>query len=371
MLAPVERRRAVVGEHLPRVALVDRLGELARLAEIGRRGLEPDQVAVRRIGERACDHGLEAVAHVEEALGRALAGDERGVGLVHVARQKPRRESVGAADHDCRDAADVGREPGGDERADVLGGRDEHLAAEVAAFLLGGELVLEVHAGRACLDERLHQLERVQRPAEAGLCVGDDRREPVGAVLPLAVLDLVGAQERVVQAPDERGRAVGRVEALVGVGVPGEVPVGGDLPAGEVDRLQAGLHHLDGLAAGQRAECGNARLGLEEVPEPLGAEAREGVLDLHGTAQPVDVRGGVGAFDSVPAVNPSGRNALRMDRASVTVRAHPGLLSVIRCRGRARRTPGRCTLRARRSAPPPVLDTNCSDFGSQNGENTG
>ena len=196
-------------------------------------------------------------------------------------------------------------------------GRDEHLAAEVAALLLGGELVLEVHAGGARLDHRLHQLERVQRPAEAGLGVGDDRRQPVGAVAALAVLDLVGAQERVVQAPDERGRGVGRIEALVGVGVPGEVRVGGDLPAGEVDRLQAGLDHLHGLAAGHRAERGDARLGVEEVPEPLGAEARERVLDLHGSAQLLDVRGGVRPFDPVPAV----------DARSVPVRAHAVLLS--------------------------------------------
>ena len=58
-------------------------------------------------------------------------------------------------------------------------GRDQHLAAQVAALLLGRELVLEVHAGGAGLDHGLHQLERVERAAEAGLGVGDDRREPV------------------------------------------------------------------------------------------------------------------------------------------------------------------------------------------------
>ena len=61
--------------------------------------------------------------------------------------------------------------------------RDQHLAAQMAALLFGGELVLEVHAGGAGLDHRLHQFERVQRAAEAGLGVGDDRRDPVGATL--------------------------------------------------------------------------------------------------------------------------------------------------------------------------------------------
>ena len=65
-------------------------------------------------------------------------------------------------------------------------------------FLTDGELVLEVHAGGARLDHRLHQLERVQHAAEAGLGIGDDRREEVDVALAFHVLDLVGAHERVV-----------------------------------------------------------------------------------------------------------------------------------------------------------------------------
>ena len=57
------------------------------------------------------------------------------------------------------------------------------------------------------------------------------------------------------------GARVRRVEALVGIGVPGEVRVGGDLPAGDVDRLRPGLDHLHRLAAGERAERGDVRLG--------------------------------------------------------------------------------------------------------------
>jgi hypothetical protein len=94
----------------------------------------------------------------------------------------------------------VGREAGRDERADELAGRDEHLAAHVAALLLAGELVLEVHARGAGLDHRLHQLVGVERAAEAGLGVGHDRRQPVAPSLALGVLDLVGAQQRLVDA---------------------------------------------------------------------------------------------------------------------------------------------------------------------------
>ena len=67
-------------------------------------------------------------------------------------------------------------------------------------FFSRGELVLEVHARGARLDHRLHQLEGVERPAEAGLGVGHDRREPVRSPLALGVLDLVGALQRLVDA---------------------------------------------------------------------------------------------------------------------------------------------------------------------------
>ena len=225
----------------------------------------------------------------EEALGRPLAGDELAVALVDVAREQRRGERVRAGDEHRRDVEHVGREARGDERADELARRHEHLAAEVAALLLRRELILEVDAGGAGLDERLHQLERVQRAAEAGLGVGHDRREPVRAVLPLRRVDPVGAQERAVDALDERRRAVRRVEALIGVRVAREVGVGGDLPAGEVDRLQARLDHLHGLRAGHRAERGDVVLLVQELPEPLGAEARERVLDAEAAADALHV----------------------------------------------------------------------------------
>ena len=55
--------------------------------------------------------------------------------------------------------------------------------------------------------------------------------------------------------------------------MPGEVRVGSDLPAAEVDRLQAGLDHLHRLAAGERAERGDVLVRLQELPEPLARPA--------------------------------------------------------------------------------------------------
>ena len=214
-----------------RELLVDRLRELAGLTEVGRRGLEPQHVGVRRVGERAGDGGVEPFADAEEALGGPLTGDERGIPLVDVAREQRRGERVGAGDEHGRDVEDVGGQPSGDERADELARRHEHLAAEVAALLLRGELVLEVHGRRAGLDHRLHQLERVQRAAEAGLGVGEHGDEPARRGVALGRADLVGAQQRVVDAADERRRRVGGVEALIRVYLSGVVRVGGNLPA--------------------------------------------------------------------------------------------------------------------------------------------
>ena len=156
--------------------------------------------------------------------------------------------------------------------------RHEHLAAEVAALLLGCELVLVVHACGAGLDHLPHQLVGVERPAEARLGVGEDRREPVGAVPALRPVDLVGPHQRAVEALDERGSAVRRIEALVGIRAAGEVRVGGDLPPREVDRLEAGLDHLHGLAAGHRAERAHRLLAAEQLPQPLGAEPGDRLL---------------------------------------------------------------------------------------------
>ncbi len=139
-----------------------------------------------------------------------------------------------------------------------------------------------MHARRARLDHRLHQLEGVERPAEAGLGVGDDRREPVRAVRRPRRESIWSARSSaLLMRLHERGSAVRRVEALVGVHLAGEVGVGRDLPAGQVDRLQAGLDHLHGLVAGERAERGDVVLRVRAAaraapPRAARACARRG-----------------------------------------------------------------------------------------------
>ena len=115
----------------------------------GKKKLRKEKKAAVPSSSSPGDRGLDPVVDAEEALGRALARAELPVDRVDVRRQQPGAERVGARDQDRRHARDVGGEARGDERADELGGRDEDLAAEVAALLLRGELVLEVDAGGA------------------------------------------------------------------------------------------------------------------------------------------------------------------------------------------------------------------------------
>ncbi len=67
---PTERRREVVGEHLVGELGVDRLGELARVIEVGGLGLHPEQVGEGRRRKRLGDGVRNAAAHLVVPLGR-------------------------------------------------------------------------------------------------------------------------------------------------------------------------------------------------------------------------------------------------------------------------------------------------------------
>ena len=135
------------------------------------------------------------------------------------------------------------------------------------------------------------------KPASASATIGASQSAGRRRVPGLGPGDLVGAEQGVVDAADHLGNRVGRVEALVGVGLPGQVGVGRDLPAGQVDRVQPGPDLLHRLVAGQRAERVHVVPLVEQPPQPLGAQPGEGVLLLHGAAQPDHVLRGVGALE--------------------------------------------------------------------------
>src|SRR5699024_2878979 len=103
---------------------------------------------------------------------------------------------------------------------------------------------------------------------------------------------------------------VRRVDRLVRVGLTGDVRVRRDLPAGEVDGLETGLDLLDGLVAGQGAQGVDEVLGVEEVPQALGAVAGQRVLLDEGAAELDDVLCRVVTGDARP---PGVRGPIALD----------------------------------------------------------
>src|SRR4029077_11131455 len=79
LLAPVEARRAVVGQDLAGKLAVDRIGKTLRLGEVGFACLPPQEIGIGRIGEAARNRVFDAEpwADSEEALRGALVTDER------------------------------------------------------------------------------------------------------------------------------------------------------------------------------------------------------------------------------------------------------------------------------------------------------
>ena len=167
--------------------------EAARLADVRRGRLHPEQIGVGRVRNRARGRRIDAAFDHEEAFRRALAGEEWMIAFVDVAGQQRGAVRIRPCDDERRHAHDVRRQTRSGERADELRGRHENFSAEVAAFFLGGELIFEMDRRRAALDHLFHQLECVQTSAEARLGIGHDRREPVRVAFSFAVIDLIGA----------------------------------------------------------------------------------------------------------------------------------------------------------------------------------
>src|SRR5437867_2431295 len=71
VVLPVERRRTVVRQQLVRIALVNALGELPCLLEIGTRRLAPDEIRVRRICNAARDRRAHAARYAMVSLAGA------------------------------------------------------------------------------------------------------------------------------------------------------------------------------------------------------------------------------------------------------------------------------------------------------------
>jgi len=114
--------------------------------------------------------------------------------------------------------------------------RDEHFAAEMPALFLRAKLVFEMHAYGAGANHGFHQLEDVERAAEARFRIGNDRQVPMRPAASFERFDLIEPRKRVVEPLDACRNAIDRIKALIGIHLPGGVGVGGDLPAAAVER---------------------------------------------------------------------------------------------------------------------------------------
>ena len=196
-----------------------------------------------------------AVLQAEEAFGRAAAGlDERAVALVDVGGDQLGALGVGAGDDQGRDAADVGGEARGDEVADMrlvgistLPPMWPHFFSEAS---WSSKWTPAAPASmKAFMISKL--LSGPPKPASASATIGANQSR----VAPPSACSIWSARCRVrLMRRQSSGAALAGIEGLVGIHGAGGVGVGGDLPAGEIDRLQPGADHLHGLVAGDRAQ---------------------------------------------------------------------------------------------------------------------
>ncbi len=312
---PVEGGRTVVGKQLVRKLLLDRLGEAPCLVQVRLGGFTPDQVGIRRIGQAARNRLIQARADLVETFMSALAGHERLVVGVAVRGQQVCRIGVGARQNNRRYAGDIGCQSRSHQFLDRFLSRNQHLATHVPTFLHRCQLIFEVHTRCTGLDHVFHQLVRIQHATKACLGIRHDGREIVDVAFVARrftgfPLNLVSTSERVVDALDHCRHRVDRVQRLIRVHGFGRVVVGSHLPAGKVNRLNAGLDLLHGLTTGQSAHAvdevlvrpkrGLGTLG-HQIPQFVSAQSCEGVLGLNRATQADHIGCRVSTGDVFPA----------------------------------------------------------------------
>ena len=123
------------------------------------------------------------------------------------------------------------------------------------------------------------QFENIERPTKTGFGIGHDRHEPIDIVLTFGVRDLVGALQSLIDPFNHSRHAVCRIKTLIGIHLAGEIGVGRDLPAAEINRFQSRFDLLNRLIPGERAESVDEWLGLKQTPKLFRAAPRQGVSD--------------------------------------------------------------------------------------------
>src|ERR1700689_4646457 len=78
-LLPIERRRAVVSQELSGILGMDAFRELPCFLKIGLRGLAPEEIRIRCIGEATCNSRFHTVTNPEKSFRCSLAGNNEFV----------------------------------------------------------------------------------------------------------------------------------------------------------------------------------------------------------------------------------------------------------------------------------------------------
>ena len=181
-------------------------------------------------------------------------------------------------------------------------GRDQNLAAQMAAFLFCRDLIFEVYAGNARFDEGTHDFITIQRATKTGFGIGHYRRIPVARRSAFAHFNLIGPAQGCIDFLGQFRRGIGRVKRLIRIHRARRVGVRSDLPTRQIDRFEARADHLHRLIARQCTKRVNVRFGFQQIPQLGGTMLGQCLLDMQRTAQSGDLIGGVVALDIVKAV---------------------------------------------------------------------
>src|SRR6266568_2720684 len=253
------------------------------------------------VGETPSNSCLQTAAEAEEPLDRTLAGEELQVSAVAIAGDELRSVGVCSRNQDRRHPEDIRSKASCGKLLNRFPSRHQYLAPQVSAFFRRGELILKMDCGRSSFNHAFHQFEGVKNSAESCFCIRNDRQHPIEGILPLGMRNLIGTHECVVDGTDHTRHAVGRIQTLVRVHLATKVRVRRNLPAAQIDGLEAGFGHLNRLISCERAKSGDIFLLVKHVPELLCAGASERMLYLNGSAKAPDIGGLVSANRPFPA----------------------------------------------------------------------
>ena len=143
-------------------------------------------------------------------------------------------------------------------------------------------------------------------PASASATIGANQSRET---LPSAC-SISSARFSAIVDAGEFGAGIGRIKRLIGIHCAGDIGVGGNLPAGEIDRLEAAANHLHRLVAGDRAERVDIGSIIQQFPELVGAALGERIRDRKRAAQPHDILGAIGPADALEAPIRGRRNQI-------------------------------------------------------------